>query len=314
MQYRPLTWSESIDHRQRLEDARQGVHLVEPKVPATYMSKLLGRLIKAEMGLASPDMTLEGYKNGVATEPDQAKVVLGASNLLISSEHATTHFRKNSTGERLAKQPDTGTAALGAVVAAELKAFHATMVGRQTSDANHDEKHPFKPLLVDLMRSHDLGAFVSFHGMRSGHIASLDDERSFDVAVGVGSSPNEATLKLGQCIVDLAKRYGLKAAINQPFLRVTEEDGEYKIRLKNDGEIYPITFAAAGPNTTRTAIQQYGQDAEQEVAAVQIEMADTLRVSNYDAPPMSERAKTIGPYLGYSAMVEALYMSSRVNF
>lgn len=237
--FRPLTREESIDHRQRQLDAREGLFLPTLDVVEAEVSNLVAQLHGFEQALASPTQKLADYVVGTAVTKDEMWIARGSTGIILSSEHGTTHRRRDPNSRFLRKRenknPDTGVAALGQMAAGDLSATHATMLGRQTGDANNDLKHPFKDALKDLIdEGHN--TFVSIHGMKSGHVAGLEDERSFDVVVGIGNKPTPQTEWLSEQIVAVAEQFGLRVGINQPIMKIVEKDGYYHVRIDEDGE------------------------------------------------------------------------------
>ncbi|HWB39431.1 MAG TPA: hypothetical protein VG604_04325 [Candidatus Saccharimonadales bacterium] len=274
MSSRPLSPEEYMNHRQRIEDAAQGIHLdvADPEENRRQLTIL--DLIDQEEMLVSPSRRLHSYKVGTAHRADQPYLRLGSTGLVISTEHGTYHYRTMS-GERQAKDPETGIAGLGELVAERLHGSHLTILGQQSGDANHDADHEFKRLALDVVRAVQAPVYVSLHGMSPNYASGFDDERSYDVIVGIGNNPSERTQNAAERVVSTAESLGLRGGINVPFLKISDRDGEYRVRTHDDGRIYPITFAAAASRTMRSSIES---QVATPLAAIQIELSSNLRL------------------------------------
>jgi hypothetical protein len=307
-----LSHEESMDHKQRLQDVAEGVHLKEPAALEGFREAVLNRIKIGESRLASPNGNLEEYTGGVARYDNESRIALGRTGLWLCTEHATEHTRTSpSTGEKTIKDPETGVAGLASVLAADLSASHATLLGRQTADANNDTGHPFKKHVAEIARGIGCDTFVSLHGMLAGKVATLQDERSYDLVVGIGRAPSEKSRELGDMIVAAAAELGLKAGVNRPLLRIREEEGKYYVPLEDNHNLSTITFAA-GPRTTRGYMEQSFRNLGQEIASLQIELSDPLRLLTA-AVPRSSRVDDLGPYLGYATLANPLYLNSQIS-
>jgi hypothetical protein len=296
-----------MDHKQRVQDAQQGVYLPELGVDTLTLTELRTRLIYHETRLASPTLIRDGYDIGTATVDDEIGVRLGQAGIVLTTEHATTHYRKDAkTGVRTKKAFESGTAAVAALLAEEFSATHITMLGRQTGDANHDPQHPFKRLVGQLLTSsEEKHTLISVHGLVSGQVAKLDDERGYDVIVGVGEEPSNETAQLGNRIVTTAQSMGLHAGINTPLLKIISRDNKHYVRVDDEGSFSPISFAASSPRTVRSTAEAISKRTGQTIGCVQIELAGTLRLLHVDAE-RNERVKLLGAYMGYHVLAKTL--------
>jgi hypothetical protein len=296
----PLTHEQARDHRQRLQDANRGVHLEIPSEWEAALDDLTTLVEEGERLMACPTLSRDEYDKGVAAYKNQVGIYPGTSGTIISTEHATTHWRKDPvTKKRENKRPDAGTAGLGAAVAAMTAASHVTMLGRQTGDPNNDERHPYKDRLRNLIQPDQ--TFISLHGMCSGYVSALDDVRSLDILVGIGDDlPEPRTIKLGEQVVSIAEQLGLRAGVNQPLLNITEKEDKYFLEVDDDGA--PVTRSFIGPAyTTRGAVEQHSKDQGLGVAAVQIELVSTLRLMPREVRRKG-KIRQIGPALGCIAI------------
>lgn len=283
-----------------------GVHLPDLLGDFSDVVQLRERLAAAEMRLASPDLSADGYNNGVALTNDQIHITYGFAGVLMTTEHATTHYRQaNEDLTRKAKQGEAGTASLAATLAQDYDITHLTLLGRQTGDANHDVEHPFKERVKYMIAARMQRAHISLHGMTSGQVPDLEDERSFDLVVGVGDEPSESTMRLGIKVVQAAQAEGLRAGINVPFIKVIQRDGEYFRRVDGDGNDRPIVFSAAKPETVRSTAEKTSREQDLDVACVQVELAGALRVLPRHLE-RNERVTQLGPYTGYRVLSRVL--------
>lgn len=310
MNYVPLS-AEGVElHQRRVERAEQGEDLMMPDeldVPVGLMMENVQHLECYEKHLASPTLALSGYRDGVATQPDEVFVRQRPdSSTLISTEHATFHYRlpKNRT-TRITLEPETGIAGLAGQVAAELGGTHATILGRQTSDANHDLNHPFKDRLLELLADGSIKTFVSLHGMTAAHTTDLQAERSLDVVVGVGNRPNRATLLTAYKIMKVCEKYGLLAGINPKFIKMRKRPDGLEVRQDDEGNPITTSFAAAREITTRSMAEGQALAQMQEKAAVQVELSSNLRLKELEVH-RSWKPTYVGTYIGYQLLVEAL--------
>jgi hypothetical protein len=181
------------------------------------------------------------------------------------------------------------------------------MPGRQTSDANFEPNHEFKAKMKEVIAKHNVNTVITLHGMRSGKFTSFTDSRAHDILLGIGLQPNQASLALAAHAERVARRFGLRCSTNERFVQVAN-DYPLQPKTNSDGAIIFDSFVA--PHyTTRAAAQAAGEDADREIAAVQIELSDLLRFILPEIKPRDERTRQIGTYLGYSIIRESLMAS-----
>lgn len=299
----PMPQAQVAAHRKRVDDARQGTYLRMPEQHQADAPAIIRRLSLAERRLAAPRLSRTDYRNGVAKYPDQQYVRPGQTGIVISTEHATVQQRMDpGSSQRKVKKAEPGLAGLGATVAETLDATHITMLGQQTGDANNDLSHPYKEHLLDLLKTEQAHTFISLHGMSSTHVADLNDDRVFDVLLGIGSNPETRTLQLANRLIAVARQYGLKIGLNQHCAAIRREDKRYFLLTRNDGSLGTDIFQAP-PRTTRGTVEGYSREYGWQIAAIQIELASHLRI----IPKEAQRPKDhIGPALAYLALLEAL--------
>jgi len=271
-----------------------------PSIDTIERDEVYERILEAESCLASSGHTLKGYDSGTASYDDEIFAVRGLNAALITTEHATTHYRqqKNSAQGRRRKGPDLGTAGLGYVVHKDTDASFVSPLGRQTGDANHDIEHPLKEVIRPMVAATGVFGHLSLHGMNFGRVASLDDERAFNVVIGIGDNPTEETKDFADKALQAAATYDLRAAVNQSVIRF--KPGTRTPRLREDNSIETISFAARGSGTTRAFTQAVAESQSKPFITAQIELSSSMRLlhpelSNYPG----EDTQRIGVHLGY---------------
>ncbi len=281
---------------------------VLPQLPESRAHEVYERMVEAERRLTSNDGSLAGYTDGSAKEPDEMLLLTGSKPVILSAEHATAQLRDGGY-----KEPDTGTAALVQIMHQDKGTHGAVMLGKQTSDANYAPNHPFRDALIDGVRSHDVEAFASLHGVTGGKFyvdGQLNASRPYDLLIGVGNDPSEETLELARNVRELMQDMGFNAGINQPFIvtglesfrpkPVEQEGGTIQYRYNN--------LRAATPNTTRATLEADARGRGAKLAALQLEFSDNLRIRDndremrlIDGKPDTERI-IYGVYAGYLAV------------
>jgi hypothetical protein len=234
------------------------------------------------------------YLNGSARVDDEVLVLHGLSRVLLTTEHATMQIRKS-----VLKEADMGTGALGEVVAQDTNSTAIIAAGRQTSDANYELDHPLKAAMSEIINLPQNRAHLSLHMLDRGRASNPSDYRGYSVMLGIGNKPSEATLALKDFLLEVGSDLDLRVGVNTPHINF---DKNHKLRHNEDGTIRTVTFAAAGPNTTRTFSQilteQIGKD--DSYAAVQMEINEVLLVrQNDEVDYPSEFDRRLGAYLGY---------------
>lgn len=308
VEYRPLSTEERYMHYERDQRSRRGEDFAYREEDGVSQKSVFDSLLAAEAQLIrSPDSKMD-YLNGTANFADEIHTqVNGAGKtVLVSSEHSTRNWRIDpETGLKSPKKSEPGTAGLGAVLARETDGTHIALIGKQTGNANFEAGHPYKDKIEALIRARRPEAFVSIHGMRAGLVSDLEDERPWDVLVGIGEEPNEVSSRAAETLLLVAEKLGLRAAINQPFLRiVSDEDGRLWQEVDKDGR--PITNIFAAPDyTTRGTAQQSAQENGLNIPTMQVELSSALRVMPGDLRRDRVRSP-IGPYLAHQALVETV--------
>jgi hypothetical protein len=285
-------------HAERLANATDIATYDLPELPELAAKEIYDRIRDAEAKLASPTLDRQGYKTGAAEHKDQIGVYGGSIPILLTSEHATWHYRRDEEhGRRKRKGPDRGTAGLGYVLHQDTGAHFMTMLGHQTRDANHDEEHPFKDEMAKQIIKHRMLAVVAIHGMKSGKFVEFTDEKALDVLVGIGLEPNEASEDLGRRIRDAAEELGLKAAVNEWFVKIAEDE-PLRPERHEDGYIAYHTISALPHYTTRAFAQKIAEENDIPTATVQIELSDLLRLQPREIK-RDRASRQLGIYLGY---------------
>jgi hypothetical protein len=192
------------------------------------------------------------------------------------------------------------------MVAAAARGIHIAMIGRQTGNANYDFGHPYKQHVQTLTLSHMPGIFLSLHGMKSGLVSDLQDDRPYDLLIGTGNNPNTASQVTAQTLVRIAEGLGLRAAINAQFLDIIRgDDGHYKQRVYRDGT--PMTRVFTAPDyTTRAAAQRAADAAGYNIPALQLEFAGNLRI--WPRKGLEGSKAQVGPYLGWKVLQQTMSM------
>lgn len=260
-----------------------------PQLPDDESAEIYERIGDHEVAIATPDGTVEGYRLGSAAVADEILAV-SAGRALLTAEHATDHFDKE--GNR--KDADWGTAGLGMVLHEDTNASLLVARGRQTGNANSDPEHVLKEQMRTFIVDERPLIVAGLHGMTRGKFADLTDETAFDVLLGVGNNPSEASLEAADRLKDYGKDLGLRVGVNQPFVMfrngapVRSEDGGVKMN----------NFKAAGANTTRAFAQQVSEDSGLDPVLMQMELSSLLRFQprGHELDP---RSRVMGVYLGY---------------
>ena len=310
IEYRPLTEHEQAMHIERFYRARNGLDFNYATADPLEQRAIFNTLWGAEQRLVAPHNSSEDYGDGTAEMPDEIRTDTHGSSVLLSSEHATRSWSVDyDTGDKTPKPYEAGTAALGSVIAAETYGTHIAMVGRQTGNANFDQYHPYKRHLQHLIGAGAMGAFVSLHGMRTGLVSDLSDERPYDMLLGVGNNPNASTLEAAAIVLRIAESLGLRAGINKPFLEIVGRGGRYWQKMYSDGT--PVTNVFSAPEyTTRAAAQRIAHQIGLNLPTLQVELAGSIRVLSKEVGAPSD-ANLIGPYLAYNALRAAVSMITR---
>lgn len=254
------------------------------------ISAIYGRLLGAEERLV-PNYD---YLNGGAKIDDEILVLHGLSRVLLTAEHATMQRRNFAT-----KEADMGTGALGEMVAQDTNSTAIIAVGRQTGDANYDAEHSLKKAMSEIIQLPENQAHLALHMLDRGRASHPQDKRGYSIMLGIGKKPSEATLALKNYLLGAGSDLDLRVGVNDPHINF---DGNHKLKLNEDGTVRTVTFAGAGPNTTRTHSENLAKQLSKNdsFAAIQLEINEVLLVRQNDEvafPSQSDRE--IGAYLGY---------------
>jgi hypothetical protein len=259
-----------------------------PELPQGEALEVLERIEEAERVVA-PQLLDENYLLGTAISDNETQLLVGPQPGVVLTEHATVQQRKaEDSRTRTAKQAEWGIAGLGQILHEDTGVTHITPIGRQTGDANKDLRHPLKTQVGRIIRSDRSRLFTTIHGMGNGIVGEPGEYRSYDAFLGVGASPSEATTRMADRLTDLAGELDLKIGTNQRFVYRYDEAG------------HPVynRFAAKGPGTSRVYAETVAQNAGIDMAAVQIELAEFLRLSPRDVEP-DRYKQAMGVYLGF---------------
>lgn len=289
MAYELLSPEHAALHAERKRDACSDTFLPEGKLTASETDDTYFRLQEEELRLITgthangPYTQPEDYARGTARYTDDILDQHFGDGLLVTSEHATTHWTLNhldtsGAGGWIAKNFECGTIAAGSSLAQDLNGTHLSMSGLQSGNANNTRHHPFNDRVARYIQVGSVDTFVSLHGMRMGLVDNLDDVRGYDMLLGVGDNPSTETLRLARTIVESAKNHGLKAGINRPVVNVFTVDDHPAIERDQSGKMRTSLFKAP-VGTTRANAEAAARAAGQPLAAVQIELAANVRIA-----------------------------------
>ena len=272
--------------------------LAKSKIPEVYE-----RIEQAERDLVAPRLSKRDYDLGTATKDNDVAVFYGERPVLITAEHATAHYRPDDNWVLQRKAPDVGTAGLGYALHLSTGAHFMTMRGRQYGDANFQEEHVFKDVMADLIVGRGITQVVSLHGMKAGKFSDFVDERAYDVLLGIGPHPHPASIEAAERIEAIARRFDLRVATNEWFVKVADDD-PLTLEVKPDGTIAFNSFHAPY-YTTRAWAQRVAEENGIELAGVQVELSDLFRLLPRDVR-RARRKRHIGTYVGYRVLQQAI--------
>jgi hypothetical protein len=243
------------------------------------------------------------YEIGSATCDDELLVIKGLGDVLLTAEHATRHVRTTQDGSKYTKVSDLGTGGLCKVVAVHTQADSIIAIGRQTGDANSDEKHPLKNEMDKVISLPLNRAHISIHGMMRAKATAVEDARGYSVMLGLGDEPSPATKALVDYLLEAAKDYDLRVGVNQAFLKFDTKKRRPLVRSNNTIEtnIFKAPYVT-GQYTTRGHAQKTAKRLAKDdsYAALQIELSDVLRPRKERSKKFpTQRDQQIGAYLGY---------------
>jgi hypothetical protein len=262
--------------------------LVEQSEPAVEIySRLLGA---EEMLFPAGD-----YLNGSALVDDKVLILHGLSRILLTAEHASIHLRKGEP-----KEADMGTGSLAEVVAQDTNSTAIIAAGRQTSDANYTLNHPVKEAMAELVRLPENRGHFALHMLDRGRASHASDEQGYSFMLGIGKSPSEATLEAKDKMLEFGSDLGakLRVGVNEPHITFKDQ----QLNRHEDGSVKTVTFAAAGPNTTRTYSQSLAErlGKNDSFVAMQIEINEVLLVKQNDEVDFDTITdRELGAYIGY---------------
>jgi hypothetical protein len=268
-------------------------HIVDDR---EVVSEIYNRLLAAEERLV-PGFD---YHLGSARVDDEVLALHGLSRALLTAEHATIQMRKGKP-----KEADAGTGALAEIAAQDTNSTAIIAAGRQTSDANYTKDHPFKDAMAKVIEMPDNRAHIALHMLDRGRASDPAEHRGYSIMLGIGNKPSEATLALKDELKRLGSDMDLKVGVNAPYINF---DKNHRLRRNDDGSIRTFTFAAAGPNTTRTFSQDLAEHIGKDAfAALQIEINEVLLARQNDEVGFgSDEDRHLGAYLGYLFVKEAV--------
>ena len=247
------------------------------------------------------------YDNGSAQKPDDILAIEGTSGVLLTTEHATSHFRVKDSGQFDKKLHEGGTAALGKTVAQGTNSYGLIPIGRQTGDANRDLQHPLREKMTEVIALAVSRAHLSIHGMARAHASGIRDNRGFSVMLGIGHKPTEATMALKDAMYEAGQDLGLRIGVNKPHMRLD-------IRNKKPVMADEFNIATAVYSAPKRATRGWAESEAERLgksdsfAAIQVEMSDVLRVHPWEEDSVrfpTQRDREIGAYLGYHFMLAA---------
>ncbi len=201
---------------------------------------------------------------GPSAGPDWL-VESGAPRLLVTAVHGVRHVRPG----RGWKAQDAGTGGLARALA-EVTKWSAALVlrsERSDGDANFDDRHPLKEVLVQAGLPGAGGVLLDLHGM-AGRVGVAD------LALGLGRA-DERSLALAEVIAAAA--------------------GDQGLSVTSDQRVTPFTGTSAGTMTS------WAQDLG--AAAVQIEISPQLR---FDHVPRTNRVRLVAALLAAMTEIEGL--------
>lgn len=246
----------------------------------------------------SRPLVLSDYREGSARQPNELLVMRSSlEHPLVTAEHATDVIRK-ATG--VMGPADHGTGAFAAMLAEDALATSVIPVGRQTGNAAVDTDHPIKQQMAQLFPGRP--AYVSVHGMRSGKVTGLRDDREVHAIIGLGSTPSELSIERAERLKLAAHELGMRVIIGnqQRHHNINVETGE--LNRDSQGELQSASLAALGAGSTVNYAYQLMEQNEYSVPVMQLEMARVLRLIPGDMESgwhKDKTARAMGVYAGY---------------
>lgn len=239
-----------------------------PQLPED--TSYLDAILDLEKTHFDPSGDGSGYVEGTAKHDDDfIKIADSFGRALVTAEHATAQKRDGKT-----KEQDDFVGSLALIIADKFNANALATIGRQTGDPNWDMEHTFKDEMRRMLLSLGCGHLAVHGSVRV--TEDLLARRSLDLQIGIGGSPSETSLTVSEELMKFAKDLNLRAGVNVPFWQIRTKD--YPILIRDDsGMPKTTTFAAANARTTRSYAQKVIDETTRDAAAIQIEVASTLR-------------------------------------
>ena len=279
-----------------------------PKTPDSdeWAKELHDRIEDAERKYAAPNLQLEDYEEGTASEPDEIAVVRGEveNPYLFTAEHATCPVSVVTKEYRFA---DKGTGGLAAVVAEDYGTA-LIMRGRQTTNVPSVVEHPIKTML-----RHELvttAGFLSVHGKNPGMFVHLDDRVEVHACIGLGIEPSEALREFAHKIVLAARDdLGLYVVVSNDQPAYIQKPGSTDIKRLEDGTPQLSRLAALKPNMTTNFSREYLRQIGRNVPSMQIELTDLLRATPPESGTKDKKSRIIGVALGYKLLEKVVRLT-----
>ncbi len=271
-----------------------------PELPEERAFALYDRMLDGERTHAAPNLRMADYDDGTATKEDDLVIIEGSdATRLLTAEHATNPVRKK-TGVR--EGADTGTAGLTAVLAEDLDVPALILTGRQTSNAAVDLDHQLKHAVSG--RVHNLGRFVSIHGMLPGKVLSVADDSEIHAIIGLGKQPNERSYAFAQKIKNHARdMLGLRITLGEERY-MTFIDGV--LNRNDEGQPATSILDARGAGSTVNFINNQPDAEVAQRLALQVETTRMLRFMPDDLEVRDLKSRVMGMYLGYCLLRDVI--------
>ena len=255
---------------------------------------------------AEQEVVGDNYVLGTAAEIDDVLTVRGSGRVLLTAEHATDHWTKDSSGLVIPKTGERGTGGLAYLLAGETNNSAVIANGQQRSNATWGE-HSVKAAMLEVLAKDINSAHFSIHGLARGLALRPEDYWGYSVMIGVGDGPSNATRTLvWDYLVPGAEEMGLKVGVNQPFISFDPRTD--LPRMLNKWHNATKVFKGPPLGTTAYAAQialEAGK-ADSYVAA-QLELSGAIRYQP-NAPHVwpNRQNQQFGAYLGYMFMKLAI--------
>jgi hypothetical protein len=271
-----------------------------------WAKELYDRIEEAERKYAAPNLRLEDYEKGTATEPDEIAVIRGEVDnpYVFTAEHATSPINVVTEKYRFA---DKGTGGLAAV-AAEDYGTALIMRGRQTTNVPSVVEHPIKTMLRQELVT--AAGFLSVHGKNPGMFVHPDDRAEVHACIGLGLGFSEAQHELASKVVLAARDdLGLYVVISNDQPAYIQKPGSTELKRLEDGTAKLSRLAALKPNMTTNFSRNYLRQVGNNVSSMQIELTDLLRITPLETGTKDKKSRIIGVALGYKLLEKVVKLS-----